>query len=56
MLKLLKNYFCKETYAIMATMRGSGFKKINFGVFSPGQKVPKTIFDCGGQGCRIVSD
>jgi hypothetical protein len=32
----------------MASTRGFSFKDSNFGVFSPGQQVPKTIFDYMG--------
>jgi hypothetical protein len=49
-------YFIKETCAIMASTRGFGFKNINFGGFFPGKRSPKPFFDCGGQGCRIISD
>jgi hypothetical protein len=49
-------YFSKETYAIIALKRGFGSKNRNFGVFSLGPEVPKTIFHCGCQGCRIISD
>jgi len=38
-----KKYFFKKTFAIMSSTRGFGFKNINFGVFSQGQEVPKTI-------------
>jgi hypothetical protein len=51
-LKLLKKYFFKETFAILASMRGFGFKNINFGIFSQVQESPKPFFDCGG---RIIS-
>ena len=44
MLKFLKNYFFKETCAIMPSTRGFGFKNRNFGGFSPGKEVPKTLF------------
>jgi len=40
----------------MQTARGFSFKNRNFERFSPGQKVPKTIFDCGGHGCRMISN
>jgi hypothetical protein len=38
----------------MASTRGFGFKNINSGAYSLGQGVPKTIFDRGGQVCRII--
>jgi len=31
-------------------------KKENFPGLYTGKGIPKTIFDCGGQGCRIISD
>ena len=49
-------YFIKETCAIMASTRVSGFKNRNFEGFSLGKEVPKTIFDRGSQGCDIISE
>jgi hypothetical protein len=44
MLKFLKIYFFKETFAIMASTRGLGVKNSNFEGFFPGKEVQKTIF------------
>jgi len=40
----------------MRLLREFGSKSRNLRGFSPGQEVPKTILNCGGQGCRIISD
>jgi len=53
-------YFRKAVYfgeiiAILPVTREFGFKR-NPGRFSMGQEALKTIFDCGGQGCYIISD
>jgi hypothetical protein len=37
----LKNYFFKETCAIMASVRGFGFKNRKLGGFFPGKKSQK---------------
>jgi hypothetical protein len=42
--KIGKNYFFKETCAIMPLTRGFGFKNRNFGGFFPGKEVPKPFF------------
>ncbi|OGR30736.1 MAG: hypothetical protein A2139_08335 [Desulfobacca sp. RBG_16_60_12] len=49
-------YFIKETCAIMASTRVSGFKNRNFEGFSSGIEVPKIIFDSGSQDCDIISE
>jgi hypothetical protein len=45
--------FFREIFAIMTSLRVFGFKNRNFAGFSSGIEI--LIFDCGGQGCRIIS-
>lgn len=40
----------------MELTKRSGQQKRNLLVIEPGLEGPKTIFGCGGQGCRIISD
>jgi hypothetical protein len=53
--KFRKNFFFKETCAIMASTRGFGFKNRNFGGFFPGQRSQKPFLDGAGQCCCIIS-
>jgi hypothetical protein len=39
----------------MTSLRVFGFKNRNFAGFSSGIEILKPFFDCGGQGCRIIS-
>lgn len=50
-----KNIFFKEACAIMASMRGFGFKNRNFWGFFSGKRSQKPFHDCDGQGCYIIS-
>jgi hypothetical protein len=43
-----------ETYAIMASKRGFGFKNRSLGGFFPGKRPQKVFLDCGGQGCCCI--
>ena len=45
----------REICAIMTSLRVFGFKNRNFAGFSSGIEILKPFFDCGGQGCRIIS-
>jgi hypothetical protein len=47
--------FFREIFAIMTSLRVFGFKNRNFAGFSSGIEILKPFFDCGGQGCRIIS-
>jgi hypothetical protein len=47
--------FFREIFAIMTSLRVFGFKNRNFAGFSSGIEILKSFFDCGGQGCRIIS-
>jgi len=47
--------FFREILAIMTSLRVFGFKNRNFAGFSSGIEILKAFFDCGGQGCRIIS-
>ncbi len=47
--------FFREIGAIMRSLRVFGFKNRNFAGFSLGMEILKPFFDCGGQGCRIIS-
>ena len=44
-----------ETYAIIPSLKGIGFKNRNFGGFFPGERPQKAFLGCGGQGCCIIS-
>jgi hypothetical protein len=48
-------YKFMENYAIMPSLKGIGFKNKNSGRFFSSQEVAKTVFDCAGQGCCIIS-
>jgi hypothetical protein len=45
-----------EIYYIIPVYRQSGDKEVNLPGLTTGRGFPKTFFDCGGQGCRIISD
>ncbi|TSA13408.1 MAG: hypothetical protein D4R73_00905 [Deltaproteobacteria bacterium] len=45
-----------EICAIIPSTRGFGFKNRNFGEFSPGKEVQKTIFGQLQPSYRIISD
>jgi hypothetical protein len=49
-------FFFRESHANMRLMGGFGSQNGNPQGFCPGKEVPKTIFECGGQVCRIISD
>jgi hypothetical protein len=55
MLKFIEKTLFKETWDIMASKRGFGFKNRIFGGFFPGKRSQKSFWDCGGQGCCITS-
>ena len=44
-----------ENYAIMPSLKGIGVKKRNFLKFSLGKDFSESVYDCDGQGCRIIS-
>ena len=45
----------REIFAIMKSLRVFGFNNRNLAGFSSGLEILKPFFDCGGQGCRIIS-
>jgi hypothetical protein len=47
--------FFREIFAVMTPLRVFGFKDRNLAGFSSGLETRKPFFDCGGQGCRIIS-
>jgi hypothetical protein len=44
-----------EIYAIPAVDRQFGYKRGNVSGLTSVREAPKTVFDCGGQGFRIIS-
>ena len=44
-----------EIYAIIAGDRQFGYKRGKLSGLTSVREIPKTFFNCGGQGCRIIS-
>jgi hypothetical protein len=55
-LNLEKRRFFSENYATIPPRRGFGFNNRSLGDFARGKRSPKAFFDCGSQGCRIISE
>jgi hypothetical protein len=51
----IDNYY-STICAILPSTTQFAYKKGTFSGLNSGEEVPKTILDCGGQGCRIISD
>jgi len=45
-----------ENYTIIAGDRQFGYKRGKLSGLTSVREVPKNFFNCGGQGCRIISD